>query len=511
MSSFDALDGRTPVVVGAAEVVHRAGEGFVPSSATDLLIEAAEAALAQSGAAWPLGGLVGEVLTTHGTWVESDPGRAVAAVIGAPGARSVRFELGVLQLSLLGRAAQRVADGEVAAALVVGGENRWSGVVTGKAGTVLPEPPPAATAGEPDELVGPAEPIITPVEIERNLATAAHQYAIVESALRHHFGHTVEEHQRHLGALWENFARIAAEAPAAWDQRGLAADAIALVSESNRLIAAPYAKWLVSQWNVDQAAALVVTSVEVARRLDIPVQKWVFPLSLAVSNLVVPLSERAELHRWPAFAVCAVHAVTTAGVNPGAIAPIDLYSCFPVAIEIQAQELAARFGADTMGLDHPDQLRPLTLTGGMTFGGGPFNNYALQGAAAMVRTLQRAERGTVGLTSAVSGLLTKPAVAIWSTGAPTEPFHYDDLTAEADAASARRPVDPDLVGAAAVVGATVVPDRDGRLTTVALVESAAGVRTVAHSTDEQVGRRFLADDLVGAPVTLPEVGRFALT
>ena len=85
MSRFDHLDGRTPVVVGAAEVVHRAGDGFVPTSATELMLEATQDALASSGAAAALGPLVGEVLVPHGTWAEPDPGRALAVAIGAPG------------------------------------------------------------------------------------------------------------------------------------------------------------------------------------------------------------------------------------------------------------------------------------------------------------------------------------------------------------------------------------------------------------------------------------------
>ncbi len=498
MSRFDGVDGRTPVVVGAAEVVHRAGDGFAPTSATELLVEAATDAMASSGAADRLGPLVAEVLVPHGTWAEPDPGRAVAAAIGAPGARSVRSELGVPQLALLGRACRAVADGELRAALVVGGENRWSGVVSAKEGRPIPEPAHEAVAQEPDELLQPAEMIISPVEIERNLTTAAHQYAIIESALRHHLGRTVAEHQRVLGALWARFAAVAAEAPAGWDRRCMGSDDIAQVSPSNRLIAAPYPKWLVSQWNVDQAAALVVTSAEVARQLGVPDDRWVFPLALAESNLVAPLPERADLHRWPASGVCGEAAFAAAGVGVGHVGPVDLYSCFPVAVEVQAAELG-------LSLD-----RPLTLTGGMTFGGGPFNNYALQGAAAMVRTLRASAPGVVGITTAVSGLLTKPAVAVWSTGAPQGPFAHLDVSDAADRATPRRPVDPDLVGPASIVGATVVAERDGSLTAVAVVESSAGVRSVAQCHDQAACRRLCDDDPVGLGVDVGEPGTFAL-
>jgi acetyl-CoA C-acetyltransferase len=499
MSRFDHVDGRTPVVVGAAEVVHRAGAGFEPTSATALILEAVDAALAPTGAADALGPLVGEVLVPHGTWTEPDPGRAVAGALGANGARSVRSELGVLQLSLLARACTAVADGEVQAAVVAGGENRWSGVVAGKEGREVPEAPLEALAQEPDEQIQPHEMVISPIEIERNLTTAAHQYAVIESALRHELGRTVDEHQRWLGELWAGFASIAADAPAGWDQRALHADDIAVVSDTNRLIAAPYPKWLVSQWNVDQAAALVVTSVEVARRLGIDESQWVFPLGVAMSNLVVPMPERAELFRWPAMAVCGDSLRGHVGMSQEDLAgaPVDLYSCFPVAVEVQAREL---------GISHH---RALTLTGGMTFGGGPFNNYSLQGAAAMVRHLRAADEPGVGLTTAVSGLLTKPAAVLWSTEAPSAPYATLDVTEAARAATATRPVDADLVGAATVVGATAVAGRDGSLTTIVVAESAEGVRTVAQSVDPAVGAQVVATDVVGTEVRLTAPGEFA--
>lgn len=501
MSGHGAVPDATPVVVGAATVVHRPGEGHEPCSATDLMVAAAREALAGSTRGAVLGSRVGEVLVPHGTWPEPDPGRAVAAAVGSPRARSVRTELGVLQMSLLSRAAAAVADGRVEVAVVAGGEARWSQIAASRAGSPAPAAP-AEAGGAPDETVEPAEMIISPVEIERNLTTAAHQYAIIESAVRHARGRSVDEHRAALGELWSAFARVAAGYDGAWDHRGLAADEIVTVTAANRLIAAPYPKWLVSQWNVDQAAALVLTTAGLARELGVPEDRWVFPLAFAESNLVVPLPERAELHRWPAFGVCARAAFDAAGVSPLEVGPVDLYSCFPAAVEVQLEE-------SLLDVDPVVRPEPPTLTGGMTFGGGPFNNYVLQGAAAMVERIRRSEPGTVGLTSAVSGLLTKPAVALWSAAAPERPFAALDVSADAAGATARRPVDPDLVGDARIVGCTAVPEGEG-LVAIAVVEAAAGVRGVALCQDPAVAVGVVEQDLVGAPVTLPAPGRFTL-
>ncbi len=497
MASSETLDPQTPIVISAAEVVHRDGPGFVVTSATDLMIEAVQTALESTGAAESLGALTGAVFVPHGTWSESDPGRAIAAAVGAPNARSVRSELGVLQQSLLARAATDVRSGLVDVAIVVGGENRWSGVIAGKSGSTVPDAPVVACSSEPDEVIAPKEMVISQIEIERNLTTAAHQYAIIESALRHHLGRSNRAHQRELGDLWARFAEIAAHAPAGWDARAMNSEEIAFESESNRMIAAPYPKWLISQWNVDQAAALIFTTAGTASRLGLDESTWVFPLAMVESNAVIPLPERADVHRWPASQLVAKTALEATGLTIDEIGPVDLYSCFPSAVEVQAREIG--FSID----------RDLTLTGGMTFGGGPFNNYALQGAAAMVRRLQHSPDATFGLTSAVSGLLTKPAVTVWSNREPRVPFVSLDVSEEAERATARRSVNPDLSGAGVVVGATVIPSRDGQLTTVALVEIDE-VRTVAQSHDLGVGHTFMDSDPVGLSVIIGDPGEFTL-
>jgi len=174
----------------------------------------------------------------------------------------------------------------------------------------------------------------------------------------------------------------------------------------------------------------------------------------------------------------------------------DLYSCFPAAVEVQAAELGF------------DLARPLTITGGMTFAGGPYNNYSLQGAAAMVTALTNAPEGTFGLTSAVSGLLTKPSVTLWSNAAPRTTYTCVDVTEEARAATGVRTVDPELLGPAVIVGATVVPGRSGELVTVAVVESDSGVRSVVQSQQSEVGERFLAIDPVGTRVICGPAGEF---
>ncbi len=78
---------------------------------------------------------------------------------------------------------------------------------------------------------------------------------------------------------------------------------------------------------------------------------------------------------------------------------------------MQARELG-------LALDDP---RGLTVTGGMTFAGGPLNNYVLQAMVALTDLL-RADPSAIGLSTSVSGMLTKQGLGLWSATPPTEPI-----------------------------------------------------------------------------------------
>ena len=150
-------------------------------------------------------------------------------------------------------------------------------------------------------MLRPVGDILTRTEIERELAVPAHQYAMIESAIAHAEGRSPVEQQRHVAELWARFAAVAATNPDAWDRRGLSAAEIGTAAPDNRAIAMPYTKLLCSQWNVDQAAAVIVMAQETADAVGIARDRRVFAHAAAESNQMVPLPYRAEIHRWPAF------------------------------------------------------------------------------------------------------------------------------------------------------------------------------------------------------------------
>ena len=99
---------------------------------------------------------------------------------------------------------------------------------------------------------------------------------------------------------------------------------------------------------------------------------------------------------------------------------IDVYSCFPVAVQIACRELGF------------DMNRPLTVTGGLTFAGGPLNNYVMHSIARMAQLL-RDNPGKRGMITANGGYITKHAFGIYSSEPPAQPFQHADLQDQVDA------------------------------------------------------------------------------
>ena len=436
----------------------------------------------------------GALLVPRGSWGKGEPEHLVVERLGASDARTVMAEFGIPQLSIMRRACELILEASADVALVVGGEAVHRARVLRKAGVDGNAVPVIDRAA--DENMKPKDDFMTRAEIERKLTVAAHQYAIIESTIRADAGRTPAEHSAHLGRLWARFGEIAATNPEAWDQSSPPAERIAEMGTGNRMLAAPYTKFLCSQMNVDMSAALVFMSVGAAEAMGVPREKWVFPLGFGESNLMMPMPTRRDIHRWPAFALAAEQVFEQTGRRVSDVDHIDFYSCFPAAVQTFARELGIPFERD------------LTVTGGMTFGGGPLNHYTFHSVVTMARLL-RSEPRALGLTTSVSGLLTKPAVALWSTEPGDRPMANVDVTAEATEATAKVEVDGDATGNGTVVGCTVLYDGAEPTDAVAVVQI-GDVRTVALTQDLDIAGSMLEEEWVGRDVTVPTAGVLAL-
>jgi acetyl-CoA C-acetyltransferase len=183
-----------------------------------------------------------------------------------------------------------------------------------------------------------------------------------------------------------------------------------------------------------------------------------------------------------------------AGVGIDEVDHLDLYSCFPSAVQVAATEL---------GVPLNDPTRPLTVTGGLSFAGGPWNNYVTHSIATMAERL-REEPGSLGLITANGGYLTKHAFGLYSTEPPSAGFHWEDVQPDVD----RLPTvtaEHTWSGPATIESWTVPHDRSGEPTAGLLaVRTPHHTRTLAVVREPDQIRELLATEHAGAPVEVRE-------
>jgi hypothetical protein len=214
---------------------------------------------------------------------------------------------------------------------------------------------------------------------------------------------------------------------------------------------------------VDQGAALVLTSVEQATRLRIPAERWVYPHAGTDAYDTPSIAERDELHRSAAIRIAGARVLELAGLGVDDVDYLDLYSCFPSAVQVAAAEL---------GLSVDDASRPLTVTGGLTFAGGPWSNYVMHSVATMAELLV-ANPGRRGLITANGGYLTKHSFGVYSTEPPAE-FRWEELQSAVDREPTRDGWSSGKVSA---------PSRHGRHLSTAMGNRKRCSWRYAHPTD----------------------------
>ena len=473
----------TPVLVGVGLAMRREDDPALALEPIDLMLEAVRAAGADCGASALLAS-VNQIAVPRGRWRYRNPAGEIARAVGATGATTIMSSVGVLQQTLIADACQAIADGKIASALVTGADAGYRILRARLAGGRADE---RDQSYDPDVLLEPKAELRHPAEVAAGLKMPVGLYAMLESARRAAGGWSVDGHRDRLATRYARFAEIATANPDAWTRTPLDAATIREGGPRNPMQAFPYTRAHCSTWNVDQAAALLFCSAEQATALNIDQSRWVFPIASAESNHMVSLSARADLIRSPGADATARAALEAGGIAAADIDLIELYSCFPVAVDAFADALE-------LPLD-----RDLTITGSMAFAGGPYNNYFFQ-ATVRAAQLLRAGAGRTALLSCVSGILTKQAFALWSIEAPGDGFVRRDVTVEVAAATAELPVVESYTGGGRIAGCTVLHTRGAPPQAVALIDTDDGARALAVSAADDMIAGMQREEWVGRRV-----------
>ena len=435
---------------------------------------------------------VERIVVPRGSWALSDPARTVARRVGAADAQTVLGQVGVSQQELINHALQSVARGECETVLVVGAESRaWARAHTAE--TERDEAPP------PDLVLTRPADFVAAVELEAGIVLPpVQQYALIENALASAERVDVDTQRRDIATLWARFNAVAQTNPDAAFPAPLGADDIATPGPSNRPLAFPYNKWHASQWTVDQAAALLICSSARADAAGVPLDRRLYAHAALHSSAAVTLTARRDLHAWPAMVVLGRVAADHLGTPLRELRLAELYSCFPAAVRVQQRALC---------------LNPAgtpTVTGGMAFAGGPFNHFVLTSTVAIGRRLREAAP-ELGLVTTVSGMLSKPGLAVWgAVPPPGERMLLADLAAQGQAATEVLPVAtvaPAQPTPATVAAFTVTyggADGTEPVRTAVVADLPDGVRTAATCEDAPTAGLAVTEGLVGQTVDVKD-------
>lgn len=475
----------TPVLIGAGQFTYR-GKAENSPSPLELLKIAAERAVEDAGL---LGSVLAELdaLAVIAFSIDApgglsklplprlaNPPASLARALGAGPAWSVYTETGGNSpQQAINVVCERIAKGQAEMALVTGAEFLGSLMKRLKGG--LGFEGWGDDIAEPPARIGDPRPGVTPQEATHGLGYPVNTYPLFENALRARDGRSLEDHQARLGRLFSPFSKVAAGNLNAWFPVERSPEELVTVTDRNRMISFPYPKYLNAIMEVDQSAAVLICSVRKARELGVSEDKWVYLHGCAdAADLWYPM-DRQDFHSSPAIRLTGERAFAMAGIGLSDIDIIDLYSCFPSAVQVAAEELG-------LALDDP---RGLTVTGGLPYFGGPGNNYALHSIAEMMGRL-RAQPGAYGLCTANGWFLTKQSVGIYSTR-PVE----GDWVREAPSRIQEK-IDalphPEIVehptGPAVIETYTVVHAREGVRMAIVIGRDSAGRRFVAHTPED---------------------------
>ncbi len=500
----------TPIIVGVGQFTELIGAPeYAALSSADIAARAAERAFADAKSLDALRQHVDAIATTR-TFEDSTPRRAQP--FGKPDnyPRAVANRLGLAPRvavwekaggntpqQLVSEFGARLSNGEFRMVLLAGGENistaRWLQKTGG-------------TADWSENVEGSVENrgmgmtgLAYRYNISHGVVGAPPSYALCETARRAGLGQTLETYAADMGRLFAPLTEVAAANPYSSSEVAASTpEELITVSERNRMIATPYPLRLVARDQVNQGAAVVLTTVGTARELGIAEQQWIYlhgHAALAERELM----QRQDLGRYPAAVLACNEALRQSGITVDEVSYFDFYSCFPVAVSSVA--------IDGLGL-RADDPRGLTLTGGLPYFGGPGNNYSMHAICEVVQRTRR-DPGSYGLVGANGGYLSKYAVGIYS-GVPTEFVAANNRRLQAQVDSWEAPVRAEHPeGWATIETYTVVYAKGGPDYGVVVGRTADELRFLARTEpgDADTIEHMTSEDALGKRVFVRRTSR----
>ena len=477
----------TPVFVGVAQIQQRIDDVREGKEPLEMMIEAVQLAAEDAGCPRLLA-KADSVRVIRGSWPYLNPASAVAAAVDCPNAETVLTPFGGnFVQTCVNASALDIRDGTHDIIVITGAECGRTQAKAGRAGVELDW---REVPGTPDRYLGEDVEMRHAAERGLGMGRPIQIYPMFENALRYHRGDNIEQQMIRISELWASFSAVAAQNPHAWMREAKTAEQLRTISAENRPVSFPYPKLMNSNNSVDMGAALIMCSTTKAKQLGIDEARWVYPWAGTDAHDSYFVSNRDNLHSSPAIRLAGRKCLELADLSAADLSFVDVYSCFPVAVQVAAEEI----GLDTS--------KPLTITGGLTFAGGPLNNYVMHSIATAVERL-RAQPGSRGLITANGGYLTKHAFGVYAPDPPETPFQHQDLQPELET-SPTRDVIREYTGDATVESYSVMFGGDkptmGHLTCL----TPDGTRTWANCRDPDTLVAMTQEEFCGKSVRVSD-------
>jgi acetyl-CoA C-acetyltransferase len=475
MSSFDSS---APVIIGVGEASCKTVPGEWPSPC-ELAGAAIKAALADTGQSASIVAAIDTIAAirtfedsgvTMGTGSPDNVPEAFGAAGGISASRLIYADVGGQSpQAMVNELAGAIRRGEIGCALIVGAEANGTAKRARKAGVELDWRLSSDTSFD-NRLTN--FPILNRAEIRHGIISMPLAYSVLENARRLSLGISREDYLVQMAELGSVMSAKSFDRPHAQFARQFTSADLVAGQQSDYRLTDIYRRWRVAQDAVDLGGAIILTSAGTAHKLGVTEEKMVW-LAGASETKEPPFSERRDIASHDALDYAMLAALEQAHIAPTDLGPVDIYSCFPVAV----------FAAiDRLG-DPQRALADYTLTGGLNFFGGPGNGYTLFSMAAMVEGLRK-DGSKPAMITANGGVMSKQAIGIYTAHQPECAWTgdvargYRAETVELDGApsgkarilSYARPVLNNVIGAA-----TLLLEMESGARALAVLENAADI------------------------------------
>lgn len=468
MADFDA---DAPVIIGVGEASRKTVMGEW-SSPTELAGKAIEVALSDTGQPLAVAAAIDVIAAIRtfedsgvsmGTGSPDNVPEAFGAAGGISAARLIYADIGGQSpQAMIHELAGEIRRGEIGVAVIVAAEAMGTAKRARRAGVELDWRLPSDT---PFTNRLSSFPILSRTEIRHGIISMPLAYSLMENARRIGLNVSREDYLVHMAELGSAMSAKSLTREHAQFARHFTTSDLVRDNESDYQLTDIYRRWRVAQDAVDLGGAIILTSAGKARELGVAEDKMVW-LAGASETKEPPYSERADIIRPLALDYALHAALDQAGFAPADLGPVDIYSCFPVAVYAAVDSLD----------DRARSLGDYTLTGGLTFFGGPGNGYAMYSLAAMVEAL-RNEGSMPALVTANGGVMSKQAVGIYTARQPKNPWS-GDVAKDYRASSVELDEAPQGKGRVLTYARPVSKDKMGAATLILEMESGARAMAV---------------------------------